>query len=64
MRLIILAVAALLTTGIAAAPASANGFPPPGHGQGWNHGGHHGWNRGHRRCRTEWRHHHRVRRCW
>jgi Spy/CpxP family protein refolding chaperone len=58
MRLFMIAAAALLATGIASAPASANGYPPPG----WN-GHHNGWH-GHRRCRTVWRHHHRVRRCW
>jgi Spy/CpxP family protein refolding chaperone len=60
MRLLAIAAATLLAAGIAAAPASAKGYPPPGwHG---NHG--HGWH-GHRHkvCRTVWRHHHRVRQC-
>jgi len=60
MRLLAITAAALLVAGIGAAPASANGYPPPGwngHGPGWH--GHR-----HRVCRTEWRNHHRVRRCW
>jgi Spy/CpxP family protein refolding chaperone len=59
MRLLAIAAATLLAAGFAAAPASANGYPPAG----W-HGNNHGWH-GHRHkvCRTVWRHHHRVRRC-
>lgn len=34
-----------------------------GHHRGWDNGRHHGWNN-HRVCRTEWRHHHRVRVCY
>ncbi len=61
MRLLALAAAALITTGIAAAPADAQpGRPGWHHGGGWH--GHHRW-RG-RRCTWVWRHHHRVRRCW
>jgi hypothetical protein len=60
MRLLIIAAATLLTAGIAAAPASANGYPPPG----WHNGHGPGWHGGHRRCRWVYRHHHRVRRCW
>ncbi|WP_019833667.1 hypothetical protein [Sphingomonas sp. PR090111-T3T-6A] len=60
MRLLAIAAATLLTAGIAAAPAAANGYPPPGyHGNGHWHGGHR-----HKVCRMVWRHHHRVRQCW
>lgn len=34
-----------------------------GNHRGWDNGRHHGWNN-HRVCRTEWRHHHRVRVCY
>ena len=30
---------------------------------GWNRGHHYGW-RNNRVCRTVWRHHERIRRCW
>lgn len=55
MRLLILAAATILATGIGAAPASAQGY----HGRPGYHGGHR-----HRVCRVVWRHHHRVRQCW
>jgi Spy/CpxP family protein refolding chaperone len=62
MRLFILAATAataLLTAGIASAPADAQ--------PGWHGRQHHGWHdrRHHRRqvCRTVWHNHHRVRRC-
>ncbi len=56
MRLFVLAAAALLATGVAAAPADAQ----PGR-HGWHQGGGHRWHG--RRCTWVWRHHHRVRRC-
>ncbi len=54
MRLLILAAATILTTGIGAAPVAAQGYH-----------GHPGWH-GHRQrvCRVTWNHHHRIRRCW
>ncbi len=53
MRLLILAAATILTTGIGITPVAAQGYH-----------GHHGWH-GHRRqaCRVYWNRHHRVRRC-
>lgn len=54
MRLLILAAATILTTGIGAAPVAAQGYH-----------GHPGWHgHRHRVCRVYWNHHHRVRRCW
>ena len=69
MRLLAIAAAALMVTGIAAVPASAQHRDGPGPGQGRPgpmhggpmHGGH-AWH-GHRHCTTMWRHHHRVTRC-
>ncbi len=66
MRLLAIAAAALMVTGIAAAPASAQRHGGPDHGRpghGW-HGGRGGnWHGGHRRCSWVGHGHHRVRRC-
>jgi hypothetical protein len=67
MRLLSIAAAALIATGIAAAP-SVEAQPGPG----WHGGPHRHWDRPpprrwhHHgpRCRVVWRHHHRERRCW
>jgi hypothetical protein len=72
MRLLAIAAAALMVTGVAAVPASAQNHGGPGHGgpghgrPGPNHGRPGGWHggHGHARCNWVWRHHHRVRRCF
>jgi Ni/Co efflux regulator RcnB len=60
MKMLSLALVAALAASSLAIPAAD---ARDDHRPGWNDGKHHGWNNRHRRCWTEWRHHHKVRRC-
>ncbi len=70
LKAILVAAGVALAAGSVTATADAQPRDHRGdYGHGYHHAGygrgdHRGWNNHHRRCRTEYRQHHRVTRCW